>query len=80
MRSTTNHLAAVNVLSGSLREAEMIRTLLVDEQIPHFLTNSTLKDFMHDPTGADGVKVMVLEDEVERVREMIRNYLYNLNM
>ncbi len=72
--------AVVEVFSGSLWEAEMIRTLLTDAQIAHFLKNSTLNDFMYDPIGAEGVKVMVLEDEVERAREIIRNYLQKLNM
>ncbi len=80
MRSNANHLASVEVFSGSLWEAEMIRTLLADAQIAHFLKNSTLNDFMYDPIGAEGVKVMVLEDEVERARDIISNYLQNLNM
>ncbi|MBR8537463.1 DUF2007 domain-containing protein [Carboxylicivirga sediminis] len=72
--------ATVEVFSGTLWEAEMIRTLLMDAQIAHFLKNSTLNDFMYDPIGAEGVKVMVLENEVERAKEIIDNYLQNLNM
>ncbi|MBS2209877.1 DUF2007 domain-containing protein [Carboxylicivirga mesophila] len=71
--------ATVEVFSGTLWEAEMIRTLLMDAQIAHFLKNSTLNDFMYDPIGAEGVKVMVLENEVEQAKKIIDNYLQNLN-
>lgn len=70
---------SIEIFSGSLWEAEMLRTLLNDAQVSNFVLNSTLKDFMYDPIKAEGVKIMVLERDLEEARQIVSDYLHNLN-
>jgi hypothetical protein len=70
---------SIEIFSGSLWEVEMLRTLLNDAQVSNFVLNSTLKDFMYHPIKAEGVKIMVLERDLEEARQIVSDYLHNLN-
>ncbi len=71
--------STIEVFSGSLWEAEMIRSLLNDAYVSNFVMNSTLNDFMYDPIRAEGVKIMVLKRDVDQARIIVSDYLHNLN-
>ena len=64
----------VEVFSGNLWEAEMIKSLLKDSEIDSFLKNVVLNAYAFEPTHAGAVQVMILSSDLDRAREIVEDY------
>jgi hypothetical protein len=79
MRHLNDKQVSVEVFSGTLWEAEMVRSLLEAARISNFMKNSLLNVPLYEPIQSEGVKIMVLKkDEVEG-RMIISDYINNQN-
>jgi hypothetical protein len=67
----------VEIFSGSLWEAELLKSLLNDQEIECFLKNSTLNSYMYEPTYSTGVKVMILQSDLENASAIVKEFLKN---
>ena len=70
----TDSSALIEVFSGTLWEAEMIRSLLEDSEIESFTRNSLLGSNLYDPIYSEGVKVMILSSDRERAQKVVDDY------
>ncbi len=69
----------IEVFSGTLWEAELVKSLLMDAEIESFTKNSNLNTYIYEPIQASGVKVMILNSDYEKAKEVIENYYRNQN-
>jgi hypothetical protein len=69
----------IEVFSGTLWEAEMVKTLLQNFEIESLIQNSNLNTYIYEPIQAGGVKVMILSSEYEKAKEVIDDYYRNMN-
>ncbi|MDD5696256.1 MAG: DUF2007 domain-containing protein, partial [Bacteroidales bacterium] len=69
-----NHNAVIEIFSGTSWEAEMVRSLLSDAGIASFIKNNVLGNYLIDPIGASGVKVMILESDLEEAKGVVQGY------
>jgi len=74
--NNTNEVT-VEVFSGTLWEAEMVRSLLDNAQISNFMKNNLLNHFMYDPIKAEGAKVIVLERDRDEASNIVAHYINN---
>jgi hypothetical protein len=68
----------IEVFSGSLWEAELLKTILEDNGIGCFLKNSILQTFLYEPVFSAGVKVMVLESDHFRATSIVNEFWKNI--
>ncbi|MCF8366387.1 MAG: DUF2007 domain-containing protein [Bacteroidales bacterium] len=64
----------VEIFSGTLWEAEMIKSLLESAQINSFLKNHTLNSYAYESGFAEGVKVMILNADSEAAMEIVEDF------
>ncbi|MCU4155925.1 DUF2007 domain-containing protein [Carboxylicivirga sp. A043] len=69
----------VEVFSGTLWEAEMIRTLLEASNISNFMKNSLLNVHLYEPIQSEGAKIIVLEKDEKEARKIVTDYIDNQN-
>ncbi len=69
-----DHNALIEVFSGTLWEAEMVKSLLEDSEIKSFIKNSVLIDYAFDPIYASGVKVMILSSDEVRAKAIVDDF------
>ena len=69
----------IEIFSGTLWEAEMVKSLLQDAEIESFVKNSNLNTYIYEPIQASGVKVMILNSDSEKAKEVIDTYYRNMN-
>ena len=48
----------IELFSGTLWEAEMLRTMLADAGIECFVRNTSVTSYLYDPIQASGIKVI----------------------
>ena len=65
----------IELFSGTLWEAEMIRSLLSDAGIESFLQNELRSTYAYNPIRAAGVKVMILASDFTDANSIVSNYL-----
>ncbi len=68
----------IEIFSGTLWEAEMIKNLLQEAGIDSFLNNSVHNSYAYNPIIASGVKVMIFESEADKARKIVDIYYKNL--
>ncbi len=68
----------IEIFSGTLWEAEMVKNLLQEANVESFLNNSLHNSYAYNPIIASGVKVMIFESEAEKARKIVDNYCKNL--
>ena len=68
----------IEMFSGTLWEAEMVKSLLQDGEIESFIKNSNLNTYIYEPIQASGVKVMILSGDYEKAKEIIDSYYRNM--
>jgi hypothetical protein len=68
----------IEIFSGSLWEAEMIKSLLEDSEIESFLRNNVLNTFWYDPIISAAAKVMILDIDFEFAKSIVDSYYDNL--
>lgn len=69
----------VEVFSGTLWEAEMVKSLLENVEIDSFIKNSNLNTYIYEPIQAGGVKVMILSRHYDKAKEIVDEYFRNRN-
>ena len=68
---------AVEVFSGSIYEAEMLKSILTDNQIDAYLQDEymgTILPWDAAPGGVGSVKVVVSSNDVERTLPIVESY------
>ncbi|GEM_PF-90290 len=70
----------IEIFSGTVWEAEMIRSLLNDAHISNFTKNNVLNVFMYEPIQSEGVKIIILEQDKAEAQKIIDHYFNNLNI
>ena len=74
-----NKDSVIEIFSGSLWEAEMVKSLLENAEIESFLQNATLAQYAYNPTTTQGSKVMILSNDYTRAKEVVDEYIRNMN-
>jgi hypothetical protein len=74
----TNNDPIIEVFSGTAWEVEMVKTLLQDEEIESFITQSVLKDYAFNPIYSEGAKVMIRSWDLNQARCIINDYYLNM--
>jgi len=69
----------IEIFSGTLWEAEMVKSLLQDAEIESFIKNSNLNTYIYEPIQASGVKIMILSSDYEKAKEIIDVYYTNMS-
>jgi hypothetical protein len=64
----------IEIFSGSLWEAEMIKTLLKEEGIESFIRNTSLSSYVYEPIFSAGIKVMILSSDFARAKPVIDEF------
>jgi hypothetical protein len=68
----------IELFSGSLWEAELLKTLLNDNDIDCFIKNSIINSFVYEPTYSAGVKIMILKSNLEKATRIVNEYWKNI--
>jgi hypothetical protein len=68
----------IEIFSGTLWEAEMVKSLLLSAEINSFLKNDVINNYAYEPGLTNGVKVMILRSEVESAKSIVDDYYRNL--
>ncbi len=68
----------IEIYSGTLWEAAMIKNLLQEAGIKSFVNNSVRNDYAYHPIMANGVKIMIFESDAERARQIVNRYYDNM--
>lgn len=66
------------VFTGTLWEAEMVKSLLQNAGIESFLRNATVTSYAYEPIRAAGVLVVVSGSDQAVAAEIAADYLRNL--
>jgi hypothetical protein len=64
----------IEIYSGTLWEAEMIKSLLESAEIDSYLRNSVLSSYAFEPIRSESVKVMISDSNLQRAQEIIDDY------
>jgi len=64
----------IELFSGTLWEAEMVRSLLQNAGIQSFIKNSILNDYAYDPICASAVKVIISSYNLQQAQEVVDDY------
>jgi len=73
-RKTSSDDPVVELFSGTLWEAEMVKSLLESAGIQSFLKNSVLNSYAYEPTRAEGVSVMVLLSDYPEAKKVADDF------
>lgn len=65
----------IEIFSGTLWEAEFIRTLLLDNEIDAFVKNSVLSTYVYEPLFSSGVKVMIKSSDYEEAIKIVNDFM-----
>ncbi|HBH49361.1 MAG TPA: hypothetical protein DDX98_12010 [Bacteroidales bacterium] len=65
----------VQIYSGSLWEAEIIKSLLTQASIKSYLNNRMLNAFSTDSAQQENVQVMILDSDSSNAKSIISQYL-----
>ena len=76
----TNKDQIVEIFSGTLWESEMVTSLLSNAEIESFQKNTLLNSNLYDPIYSSGVKVMILESDFVRAKEIVDDYYKNMEI
>jgi hypothetical protein len=66
------------IFSGTLWEAELVKSLLLSAEINSFLKNAVMNNYAFEPGLANGVKVMILRSEFERAKSIVDDFYRNM--
>ncbi|OIN56003.1 putative signal transducing protein [Arsenicibacter rosenii] len=77
---TPNNIEFVQVYAGSIMQAEVVKSLLENEEINAFLKDGflgTLAPWWASPGGMGAVKVIVSKTDVDKAKAIIEAYQQN---
>ncbi len=64
------------IFSGTLWEAEVLKNLLNDYGINCFLKHNTLTSYALDPIQANNIKIIVLEKDYDKAKEIVNDFFH----
>jgi len=64
----------IPIYSGSMWEAEMVKSLLQAANIDSFLKNTVLNSYAYEPIIAEGVQVMISDSDLRRAKEIVEDF------
>lgn len=67
----------VTAFSGTLWEAEVVKSLLQDAGVESFLQHATLNSYAYEPISSEGVKVIISGADTETAKEIVEVYSRN---
>lgn len=67
----------IEVYSGTMWEAQMLKTLLGKAKINSYLKNTTLNSYAYEPIQSEGVQVMILSSDAPEAQLIIAEYARN---
>ena len=67
----------VEIFSGTLWEAELVKSLLTDFEIDCFLKHNVITSYALEPIQAESVKMMILNKEKERAKAVVNDFYKN---
>lgn len=67
----------VEVFSGNLWEAELLKSMLDDAEIRSFLKNTVLTSFAYKPSYSQAVKVMVFVSDWDKAVILVKQLAQN---
>jgi hypothetical protein len=70
--------AVIEIFSGTLWEAEMVKSLLQNAEIESYLKNNVVNTYIYDPIYASGVKVMISASDFGGAKEIVDQYYRNM--
>jgi hypothetical protein len=68
----------ITVFSGTLWEAEMVKSLLLDAGIESFVKNDTVTSYAYEPIRSSGVMVVISENDQVAAKEIVESYYQNM--
>jgi hypothetical protein len=69
----------IEIFSGTLWDAEMIKSLLKNSEIESFIKNNAINSYAIEPTFSGGVKVMILSSDYNEAMNIVEEYYKNKN-
>ncbi len=73
---------AVEVFAGSIFEAEILKSILADNEIESYLQDEymgTIAPWNAVPGGVGAVKVIVSSEDQQKTEPLVQQYINNLN-
>lgn len=77
---TKDNEKTIEIFSGTAWECEMVRSLLLNEEIECFFRNYLGTSYGFNPMIAESVKVMIAESDYERAKIVVDSYLANKSL
>jgi|APCry1669188910_1035180.scaffolds.fasta_scaffold90301_2 Putative prokaryotic signal transducing protein len=68
----------ITAFSGTLWEAEMVKSLLYNAGVESFFQHSTGSSYAYDPIFSQAVKVIINESDAPIAKEIVEEYTLNL--
>ena len=68
----------VTLFSGTLWEAEMVKSLLLDVGIESFIKNATVTSYAYDPIRSSGVMVVISGEDLVEAKVIVEKYYQNM--
>ncbi|HBH48379.1 MAG TPA: hypothetical protein DDX98_07050 [Bacteroidales bacterium] len=73
-----NRDKTTEVFSGTMWEAELVKSLLTDYEIDCFLKHNVITSYALEPIQADNVKVIVLEKNKQMAEQIVEEFYRNM--
>jgi hypothetical protein len=67
------------IFSGTIWEAELVKSLLSNYKIESFLKHNVITSYALEPIQADNVKVIILEKDVSVAKMVVEEFYKNQN-
>lgn len=64
----------IEVYSGTLWEANLLKSILESAGVDCFIKNSTLNTYAYKPIISEGAKVMILESDLKEAGKIIEDF------
>ncbi len=65
----------IKIYSGTMWEANMVKSLLDAAKIDSFLKNTVINSYAFNPISSDGVQVMISDTDLEKAQEIVNDYI-----
>lgn len=69
----------IEIFSGTIWEAELVKSLLENYEINSFLKHNVITSFALEPILSDNVKVMILEKDKNLAEKVVSDFYRNMN-
>ena len=67
----------VEIFSGTIWEAELVKSLLTDFEIASFIKHNLITSYALEPIQSENVKVMILEKDLPPAKKIVDDFYSN---